>query len=140
MNKVVQPRPPAGSAPPPRGGRPAFHRNVTRHQREVRLHRLIVGAVALAVLIVLVVPAFGYYREVLTKGSQPVATVNGETISLDMFAKLYGYRQIALDSQLNQMRALSTGQNQSVFQQQIQQLETERTSPDTTVLNDLNDQ
>ena len=83
-------------------------RALTCHERETRLHRLIIGAVALAFLVVLLVPAVGYYREVLTKGAQPIAQVEGETIDLDTFSKVYGYRQISLDAQLNQMRQFST--------------------------------
>jgi foldase protein PrsA len=115
-------------------------RHVTRHEREARLRRLIVGAVALAILVVLLVPAVGYYREVLTKGAQPIVLVEGEPVSLETFSKLYGYRQVSLDAQLNQMRQLSTGQNAGVFQQQIQQLESQRASLDTTVLNELIEQ
>jgi len=66
--------------------------------------------------------------------------VEGEPVSLETFSKLYGYRQISLDAQLNQMRQLSTGQNAGVFQQQIQRLQTQRTSLDTTVLNELIEQ
>jgi len=115
-------------------------RSLTRHERETRLHRLIIGAVGLAFLVVLLVPAVGYYREVLTKGSQPIARVEGAVVDLDTFSKVYGYRQRSLDAQLAQMRQLSTGQNASIFQQQIQQLESQRTTLDTTVLNELIEQ
>jgi parvulin-like peptidyl-prolyl isomerase len=139
VNKITQPRPPSGR-PAATSGRPPTRRQLSRHDRETRLHRLILGSVALVVLVVALVPAIGYYREVLTKGAQPIARVEGETVSLDTFTKVYGYRQAALDGQLNQMRQLSTGQNASMFQQQIQRLESERTSLDTTVLNELIEQ
>jgi parvulin-like peptidyl-prolyl isomerase len=140
VNKIVQPPPPTGRPAPAPAGRGAARRHLTRHDRETRLHRLIIGAVGLAFLVVLLVPAIGYYREVLTKGAQPIARVEGEEIDLDTFSKVYGYRQISLDAQLGQMRQLSTGQNAGIFQQQIQQLESQRTALDTTVLNELIEQ
>jgi len=98
--------------------------------------------VGIALLLVVGVPAFGYYREVLTKGARAIATVEGETISLDTFSKLYGYRLINLESQMQQMQMMQA-QSQgggNVFQQQIQRLQAERTNLDTTVLNELVEQ
>jgi foldase protein PrsA len=89
-----------------------------------------------------VVPLIGYYREVVSKGSQPVAYVDNQPISLDDFMKLYGFELINLDGQAQQMRQLAAQnpQSSSMFSQQIQRLETQRSSLDSTVLNEMLEQ
>ena len=138
MNRAVQGRRPA--APPPRP--PLSRRHLSKHQREERLRRVLVIGTATVLALVLLVPLVGYYREVLTKASQPVAFVNGEAISLGAFAKVYGMRLDSIDRNIQQMQAFSaqtssTQPSANVFAQQIQRLQSQRASLDQTVLTEM---
>jgi non-canonical (house-cleaning) NTP pyrophosphatase len=93
--------------------------------------------------IVLAVLAFGVIRELIIAPSEPVATVNGEKVSLQEYKPLLTYRRfrlhdniLALNSQLQQMDTTSED-NQFVvqfYQQQVQQLEGMlATAPDDTL-------
>lgn len=102
--------------------------------------------IAFAVLaaIVLTVPAIGYYREVLTKGTQTVAVVGGRGIDLESFSRLYGFRLLNIESSVDQMQRLSAqapqSSNANVFAQQIQSLLAQRETLDQTVVNELVEQ
>jgi parvulin-like peptidyl-prolyl isomerase len=102
---------------------------------------LLIGT-ATVIALVLLVPLFGYYREVVTKAGQPVAFVNGDTIPLGAFAKVYGLRLDSLDRNIQQMQAFSaqttsSQPNSNVFAQQIQRLQAQRDSLDQTVLTEM---
>src|SRR5438105_1342195 len=116
-------------------------RQLSRHEREERLRRVLIGVIAAVLLAIIAIPLVGYYREVLTKGSQPVAVVYGEPILLDDYAKVLGYRSYLLSSQIQQLQSLAA-QNSSAgnaFAQQLQQLQSEQSSLDSTVLSDMID-
>jgi parvulin-like peptidyl-prolyl isomerase len=137
MNRVQNRRPPA-SAPRP----PLSRKHLSKHQREERLRRALLIGTATVLALVLLVPLVGYYREVLTKASQPVAFVNGDTIQLGTFAKLYGMRLDTLDRNIQQMQMLSAQTTSSqpsgnVFAQQIQRLQAQRASLDQDLLTEM---
>lgn len=75
-------------------------RQLSRHQREVRLQRFAVASVGLALLVALFVPLYGYWREVLTKGDHPIAVVRGQTITTDLYARYLGYQQALLEREI----------------------------------------
>jgi parvulin-like peptidyl-prolyl isomerase len=119
-------------------------RQLTRHERELRLRALVIGGVVVALLLVVIVPLVGYYREVLTKGSQPIATVDGQPIVLDDYAKMYGFRSAMLGAQIQQMQGYLQSQ-QSVTKdnpigQQLQQLQQQRNELDNDVVDEMVEQ
>jgi len=68
-------------------------RHLSRAQRERRrqIYALIVAGVAL--LAIILVPAYGYWREVIHLGDTSIATVDGQTITVQEFARYAGTRQ-----------------------------------------------
>jgi parvulin-like peptidyl-prolyl isomerase len=137
MNQVRNRRPPASQPRPP-----LSRKHLSKHQREERLRRVLLIGTATVLALVLLVPLVGYYREVLTKASQPVAFVDGEAIQLGTFAKLYGMRLDSVDRNIQQMQMLSaqtssTQPSGNVFAQQIQRLQSQRASLDQTVLTEM---
>jgi parvulin-like peptidyl-prolyl isomerase len=137
MNRVRNRRP---AASPPRP--PLSRKHLSKHQREERLRRVLVIGIGAVLALVLLVPLVGYYREVLTKASQPVAYVDGETIQLGSFAKLYGIRLSEVDQNIAQMQMLSaqtssTQPSGNIFAQQIQRLQAQRASLDQAVLEEM---
>src|SRR6266545_7805853 len=138
MNQTTPKRRPP--APPP--SRPALsRRHLSKQQRERRLRRLLFTSTAAVLALVLVIPLVGYYREVVTKGQQPVATVNGEVITLDTYAKAYALRRNNLERNIQQLQMLSAqstgGSGGNIFAQQLQQLQSQRETLDQTVLTDV---
>jgi len=121
-------------------------RQLTRHEREQRIRTFVICAVAVGLLLVVALPAVGYYREVLTKGSQPVVTVAGDPVVLDDFEKLYGYRSALLDSQAAQLQQFAASQPnatpgaQNPFTQQLQQLQQQKTDLDNDLVDEMVDQ
>ncbi len=122
-------------------------KRLTRAGRERRIRQFLVGAFIVVVLTIVAVPALGYYREVLTKGSQTIAHVRGDPIRLDDFAKVYGFRLAGVDAQLSQMQQFASqqppkGANDPPDQmlQQLNQLREQRGSLDTTVVNEMIEQ
>jgi foldase protein PrsA len=80
-------------------------RQLSRHERELRLQRIAVACVGLALAIALIVPLFGYWREVIAKGDQPIAVVHGETMSTDLYARYLGYQQARLQREIERASA-----------------------------------
>ena len=80
-------------------------RQLSKHQREVRLQRIAIAGAAVVLALVLLVPIFGYWREVLAKGDQPIALVRGEAISTDLYARYLGYQQARLQLEIERVVA-----------------------------------
>ena len=138
MNQTTPKRRPP--APPP--SRPALsRRHLSKQQRERRLRRLLFTSTAVVLALVLLIPLVGYYREVVTKGQQPVATVNREVITLDTYAKAYALRRNSLERNIQQLQMLSAqstgGSGGNIFAQQLRQLQSQRETLDQTVLTDV---
>jgi parvulin-like peptidyl-prolyl isomerase len=107
---------------------------------------VLIGGV-LAILIVLGIPAYGYYHEVLRVGDLPAATVDGESFSLEQYARYAGTRQAILTQEITQERALAPAPsatpvpNLTPAQQQaqttLQALESEQSQIGSTALSQL---
>jgi parvulin-like peptidyl-prolyl isomerase len=94
--------------------------------------------------LIVLIPLVGYYREVLTKGQQPVAHVEGQVVTLDEYAKAYALRLNRLEGNIAQMQMLagqttSNNSGANVFAQQLQRLQAERETLDQTVLTEVVD-
>ena len=85
-----------------KSGRVTTHvlRSQSRTARERRRRWLIFFAVATAILAILSVPAFGYWREVIAKGGEPIAEANGQSISTETYAKTLGFNQLLIRGQI----------------------------------------
>lgn len=112
-------------------------------RREARQKRIIMISIAALAALVLVIIAFGIIRELVIEPNQPVATVNGNKIPVDIYQDLVTYRrynqyvQISnLQSALDEMSA-SPEENDfliSFYEQQVGQLQSQLTLiPQTTV-------
>ena len=89
-----------------KSGRVTTHalRSQSRTARERRRRWLIFFAVAAAILAILSVPAFGYWREVIAKGGEPIAEVNGQSISTETYAKTLGLNQLLIRGQITRVQ------------------------------------
>lgn len=79
--------------------------HVGRRQRERRLQRYIIIGAVVAVLLVVLIPAYGYWREVIHLGDAPLVTVGGLTITVEDYARYLGTRQAILTRQIGQAQA-----------------------------------
>ena len=86
----------------PRSTAPArtTRRQASRHRRESRLQRIALVGVGAALLVAILIPLYGYWREVLAKGDQPVALVHGRPISTALYARYLGFQELLLERQL----------------------------------------
>src|SRR3954470_8749682 len=74
-------------------------RQLRKWNREQRFHRALIAGVAVVVGLVILVLAFGYFRENVMRASETAATVNGETITLSQILDRVKPRAAALDAQ-----------------------------------------
>jgi parvulin-like peptidyl-prolyl isomerase len=109
--------------------RPTTRRQRARWQRERRRRRILFGIVAGVVALAVLIPVYGYYREFIARSQEPIAQVDGQTLSVGEYTKLLRYRQLPLQSQANQLLAFgndaSLGQQRQFLAQQIGQLPTQ---------------
>ncbi len=76
-----------------------------RRQRERRLQRYAILGVVAAVLLVVLIPAYGYWREVIHLGDAPLVTVGDQTVTVQDYARYLGTRQAILTRQIGQAQA-----------------------------------
>ncbi len=136
---------------PPRKGEPQQAVRQTRKQialsrkeaRQLRIIWLSVGALGLVILFIL---GFALVSEVLVKPSKPVALVNGTKIPLERYEGLLTYRRYSLHNSIRMLnQELSTldpnlQENEflrSLYEQQLQQLESYLGTVPQTVLDEL---
>lgn len=112
-------------------------KQLSRREQEMRQRRIlgiVFGVTAAAVLLVL---GFGWYQEYVAKPSAPVATVNGKSISTRDYQAMVKYRDYEYKNTIaraqSQLSSLDpTNEDQSFLvsymQQQIEQLQTQRSS------------
>ena len=74
-------------------------RLAARWERERRLQRLAVVLSGVAVLLVVAIPLFGYYREVIARGQEEIARVNDVGFKMDDYIRQLRYRQRQIDAQ-----------------------------------------
>ena len=89
-----------------KSGRVSTHalRRESRTARERRQRWLFFLAIAAAVVAILSVPAYGYWREVVAKGGEPIAEVNGHFISTETYAKTVGFNQVLIRGQITRIQ------------------------------------
>ena len=89
-----------------KSGRVTTHalRRQSRTSRERRQRWLIFLAIAATILAISSVPAFGYWREVIAKGGEPIAEVNGQSISTETYAKTLGFNQLLIRGQITKIQ------------------------------------
>lgn len=110
-------------------------RQLSRWEREKKLQRLILAGGAFAILLVLAVPLFGFAREYVFKGQEPVARVNQRVLTLSDYAQVLALRRYLLDAQIeNLQRAAAQAGGQ--LQASLQNMEMARTALPTQVAED----
>ncbi len=131
---------PRDSAPAKRSSGQHFSKEeLSRHEREVRAQKYLVMGMASIALLIVAILAFGYWRENVAKNSEPVATVAGQSIPLESYARKLDFRRKSVEQQIQSMQMqLSTFSDSeelmNYFRQQIQQLQfTLLLAPDQTL-------
>ncbi len=76
-----------------------------RQVRERRIQQLIIAGAVFVLLLVFLIPGYGYWRNVLHLGAEPIVTVEGETITTEEYARYLGTRQELLNRQITQLQA-----------------------------------
>lgn len=76
-------------------------RALARKRRERRRQLTVLGVVGAFVLIAILIPAYGYWREVIRLGDHPMAAIDGTPISGEAYARYLGARQAILARQLS---------------------------------------
>ncbi|MBI2865655.1 MAG: peptidylprolyl isomerase [Chloroflexi bacterium] len=109
-------------------------RQLTRWERERRIKRAFIIGVAFVVALVVVIPAYGYYKEVIAKGLEPIAKVNDKSFTLDAYARHLSLREYQLDAVTSSFSQQSG--NDSNANALIQQLRLQRASLPSTVVTD----
>jgi parvulin-like peptidyl-prolyl isomerase len=90
---------PQSPKPPPR--------RESRRLREQRQRRMLLAAVAIVLVAIILIPAFGYWRENFYRGTVAIATVNGREISTETYARVLGFEQSALDRRIEEVIELN---------------------------------
>lgn len=76
-----------------------------KQARERRLQVVAIAAAVVVVLLVAFIPAYGYWRDVLHLGAEPLVVVDGQTITTADYARYLGTRQEILQRQIVQAQA-----------------------------------
>lgn len=89
-----------------KSGRVSTHalRRESRTARDRRQRWLIFLAIAAVVVAIFSVPAYGYWREEIAKGGEPIAEVNGHSISTETYAKTLGFNQVLIRDQISRIQ------------------------------------
>ncbi|MBI4300813.1 MAG: SurA N-terminal domain-containing protein, partial [Chloroflexi bacterium] len=74
---------------------------VSRWQRDKRTRLIVFGLIALVLLAILAVPAYGYYREFLAPPSKKVTKVNSKTFTMGYYVKRLRMLTMAMGGQLD---------------------------------------
>jgi parvulin-like peptidyl-prolyl isomerase len=122
-------------------------RHQTRRARERRIQRLVFAGVLAIALFALAYIAYGYYREVIRLGDSAAIVVDGQTYSLEQYARYVGARRAMVGRQILLVQPLATPAaakpddkpttDQLSAQQTLQQLQSEQTSLTSSGLGDL---
>lgn len=127
-------------------------RQLSRHQRDVMLQRVTKIGFGVLFAVVILIVAFGYWREAIAPAGEAVLRVRGVPITTQTFAKVLGYRQYTIDLQMARLRAFAEQQSrtnqpndqngdlvQQFVQQQLQQLQQQRAALEGEVLDQMID-
>ncbi len=126
-------------------GRRMTREELSRHEREVRAQRWLLMGIAGLVVLVIAVVAFGWWNVYVAKGSETVASVGGQSITLDAYARRLDFQRKNAEQQLQLMQAQyqANASNASIaqlYQQQIQQLQLGLSLLPDQTLNDMIDE
>ncbi len=130
-------------------GQRASKEELSRHQREVRATRLLVAGMGALIVLIASILGFGWWREYVARSSATVATVNGQNITIENYARMLDYQRKGLEQQMQymqvQLQTLGSDPSNSsladLFRQQIQQLQfSEILLPDQTLTAMVNEQ
>jgi hypothetical protein len=80
--------------------RPTPRHVVGRLERERRLQRLALIGAAVVVLLVILIPGYGYWKDVLHVGDEPIVVVDGQSVTVEEYARYLGTRQSILTRQI----------------------------------------
>ena len=117
---------------------PMTKRQLSRWQKQKRQERVALGFVIATIAVVIMILAFGLWREVLSRPGQVVARVSGTNVTLGQLADASKYRAITLDkniqytqAQISQIQATSADDPTAsiyaqLYQQQLQQMQMDR--------------
>lgn len=116
------------SARPPRTTRksqqtqpaPLTRRQLSRHQREVRNQRIALIAVALALAVAILVPAYGYWHETYGLGGEPMAVVQGQPISTELYARFLGFEELLVQRQAQRLSDATAKATDDATKQSLQ--------------------
>lgn len=127
----------AAAAPKP----PLTRRQLSRRVRERRLLRNLLAGVGAALLISLFVLAYGYWREVVRIGDQPIVEVSGQPITTESYARYLAVRQALVDQQMANVAQAATAAgsdpSKQPYQQQLDLLQQERSGAFSASLTQL---
>lgn len=90
-----------------------------RWERERTLQRIAISATAAIIIAIVLIPGFGYYREVIARGNEEIARVNDVAFKMDAYVNQLRYKQRQIDSQVQFLNQLggAGGAAQQVAQQ-----------------------
>jgi len=97
--------------------------------------------VGLALVLAVLAVGYGYWREVLQKGEQPIAEVAGQVIRTDAYARFLAYQYALIEQQMANLAQAATGSDAdgqaSFAKQQIDILQQQRMSADSIALQSM---
>lgn len=97
-------------------GRPAGARRPSpRLERDRQINRLLLIGGGILLLLVIAIPGFAYYQDVIARGQSTAVRVNDETFSMNEFVDRLAYRERILNAQF---AGLNDPQLQQFFAQQ----------------------
>lgn len=109
-------------------------RQLSRWQREAQIRRLVLAGGAFAILLVVAIPIFGFAREYVFKGQEPVARVNQAILHLSDYTQILNLRSYQLDEQIKNLQGL--GQSGGQLQVSLQYMESARAALPNQVMED----
>lgn len=126
------------SVQPKNTGRRMTREELTRHEKETRMQRMLLMGLGGVLLLAVFILAFGWWRVYVARGSEVVASVGSKNIAVDAYARRLDSQRKGVENQLQLMQAQyaanSGSQLAQLYQQQIQQLQfTESLLPEQTL-------
>lgn len=122
-------------------------RMATRAQRDQRWNRWVIWSCSAAFALVVAIVAFGFGYENLYKANEAIASVYGQAITVQDYAKVLGYKQALMDSQQQQLEQMSQSKGSDpqssmmaqFAQQQMTALRKERAEVEGKTVEDMMD-
>lgn len=100
---------------------------LSRHEKETRLQRMLVLGVAGMLLLMVVILGFGWWRVYYSRGNDVVASAAGKDITLSQYARRLDSMRKGIENQIQSMQAQYAANSGSpladLYKQQVQQLQ-----------------